>query len=105
VRRLSENAARALPPAAADDYVELYFLKFALDALVRVDRHDVARQVIIDHMKPMCDAGSPTLWETLRRGATKTASLCHSWSGGPLLYLAAYENRAGVGSQSKEQTA
>lgn len=94
VRRLKGNAVRALGKPPVDDYAELYFLKYALDALVRINGHDVAQQVIADHMTPMRDAGSPTLWECLRWAPQGRGSRCHSWSAGPLVYLAKFANDA-----------
>jgi hypothetical protein len=88
VRRLLSNAAHALRSVPADDFAELYFLKFALDALERIGRHDVAMQVIVDHVAPMRDAGAPTFWECLHRGIVGQGSLCHSWSTASLEYLA-----------------
>lgn len=88
VRRLRGNADHALRAVPADDFAELYFLKFALDALERIGRHEEAMRVIVDHMAPMHRAGAPTFWECLHRGIAGKGSLCHSWSTAPLEYLA-----------------
>lgn len=90
--RIPNNAARAISAESGNDYIELYFLKYLLDALVRIDRHDIARQVISDHMSIMRDAGSPTFWESLRLGSAGKGSFCHSWSAAPLIYLAQFAN-------------
>jgi hypothetical protein len=93
LQRLAGNVDRARIQPRADDYIELYFLKFALDALVRIGRHDAARKLIIDHMTPMRDAGAPTLWECLGWGLIGRGSRCHAWSAGPAVYLARFANR------------
>jgi len=100
--RLPTNAEKALSADAGNDYIELYFLKYLLDAVVRIDRHDVARQVIDDHMSIIRDAGSPTFWESLRLGSAGKGSFCHSWSASPLIYLACFANDAsGEGTLSE----
>lgn len=88
IARLRRNAEHALRGVPADDFAELYFLKYALDGLRRIGRDDAAMQIIVDHMKPMRDAGAPTFWECLHRGIVGQGSLCHSWSTAPLEYLA-----------------
>jgi glycogen debranching enzyme len=93
LKRLAGNVERARIQPRADDYIELYFLKFTLDALARIGRHDAARQLIIDHMTPMRDAGAPTLWECLGWGLIGRGSRCHAWSAGPAVYLAKFANR------------
>ena len=87
VQRLLGNAAHAASGDRHGDFAELYFLKFALDALVRIERYDVAEKVIADHMQVMRDHGAWTFWECLHRGVRKDGSLCHSWSAAPLEYF------------------
>jgi hypothetical protein len=86
--RLSRNAEHAKQGKQNGDFLELYFLRYALDAMVRIGRHDVARQIIRDHYTPIMEADSPTIWECLHRGYFDRGSLCHSWSAAPLMYLA-----------------
>ncbi len=93
VGRMKGNAAHAKQGQQHDDFAELYFLKFVLDAMVRIDRHDVALQVIDDHMQVMKDANVWTFWECISRGVKERGSLCHSWSAAPLEYLAKYADQ------------
>lgn len=94
IDRMRGNAAHAARGIAADDFAELYFLKFVLDAMVRIDRHDIARQVIDDHMRVMRNAGAYAFWESIHRGIQDKGSLCHSWSAAPLVYLHQFANLA-----------
>ena len=87
IERLRGNAAHAAKGKPHDDFAELYFLKFALDALVRIERYDVAERVIADHMQVMRDHDAWTFWECLHRGVRKDGSLCHSWATAPLEYF------------------
>ncbi len=90
VERLEGNAALAAGGAAAHDFAELYYLKFALDALVRIERFDLAERLIESHMTPMHRRGAWTFWECLHRGVQERGSLCHSWSTAALEYLSRY---------------
>ena len=99
VERLRGNAAHAAQAKPHDDFAELYFLKFALDALVRIERYDVAERVIADHMQVMREHDAWTFWECLHRGTRGNGSLCHSWSTAPLEYLHPHRpGRAGSGA-------
>ncbi len=85
--RLATNAAKAARGVAHDDFAELYFLKYALDGLVRVGRFDVAERVIAEHYGLMRHADADCLWECLHRGVRNLGSLCHSWSAAATEYL------------------
>lgn len=85
--RVAENPARALEGIPGNDFLELYFMKYVLDACIRLDRHDVAEAVIRKHMSILYDLGATTFWECIHRGIHGTGSLCHAWSTGPLDYL------------------
>lgn len=85
--RLGRNAGHACRGVPHDDFAELYYLKFALDALTRLDLHAAAVELIRSHMQPMREAGAWTYWECLHRGIHGRGSLCHAWAAGPLDYL------------------
>ena len=44
LERLATNADKAAQGRPANDFAELYFLKYALDGLVRIRRFDVAER-------------------------------------------------------------
>ncbi len=90
LQRLQTNAEKAARGQPADDFAELYFLKYALLALVRIARFDVAERLIADHMRLMQDHHAWTLWECLHRGIRQKGSLCHAWSSAPLEYFTRY---------------
>jgi hypothetical protein len=88
VSRMQTNADKAMRAQQHDDHAELYYLMFALKALHRVGRADIAEQVVSDHYQPLRDGGAWTLWECLCRGIDGRGSLCHSWSAAGLLHIA-----------------
>ncbi|BAM03127.1 alpha-L-rhamnosidase-related protein [Phycisphaera mikurensis] len=88
VGRLETNAEHAARGVPHDDFVELYFLKHALQALHRVGRRGVAERVVRDHLCILREHGTPTLWECVHRGVKNRGSACHSWSAGYLHHLA-----------------
>ena len=88
VGRLEANAAHAARGVPHDDFCELYFLKYALQALHRVGRPEVAERVIRDHLSILREHNTPTLWECVHRGVKGRGSACHSWSAGYLHHLA-----------------
>ncbi|MEX0774195.1 MAG: family 78 glycoside hydrolase catalytic domain [Phycisphaeraceae bacterium] len=88
IDRLAGNVEKAARGIVADDFAELYFLKFALDAMVRIGRFDVAENIIRSHMGFMMDRHAWTLWECIHRGAMDKGSLCHAWAAAPVEYLA-----------------
>ena len=90
VGRLPDNARRAIDGGRQTDFAELYFLKYVLDAMVRIERFDLAEQTIDAHFSPMRDRGAWGFWECLHRGADGLGSFCHSWSSTPLEYLSRY---------------
>ena len=87
IDRLEGNAAKAVRGVPADDFAELYFLKYALDGLARAKRFDIAEQVILDHYGVMRRANVDCLWECLHRGIKGLGSLCHAWSAAATEYL------------------
>ena len=66
--------------------LELYFLHYALEALVRVGDFALAERVIANHYGLMRDRGAWTLWESLNGGKRPTGSHCHGWSCSPTAY-------------------
>lgn len=86
-RRLAENPARALAGENHDDHVELYFLRYALQALYRAGRVAEAERVMREHFAPMHEADAWCAWEALHRGAKGVGSLCHGWSAAPTQML------------------
>ncbi len=90
LRRLQTNAEKAAQGRPADDFAELYFLKYALDSLVRIRRFDAAERIIVDHMQIMKNHHAWTFWECLHRGIRQKGSLCHAWSTAPLEYFTRY---------------
>lgn len=72
---------------ADGDRLELYFLHYALEALVRVGDFALAERVIANHFGLMRERGAWTLWETLNGGKRATGSHCHGWSCSPTAYL------------------
>lgn len=90
IRRMSTNAERAVANDKERDFAELYFLKFVLDGMVRIERFELAEQVIRSHMRPMRERGAWTFWECLHRGIRVQDSLCHSWASAPLEYFTRY---------------
>lgn len=90
IDRLLENADRAIQPDAPRGFIELFYLKFALDAMVRANRHDIAEQIIRQHYGVMREHGAWTFWEALHRGVQGRDSLCHAWSAAAMEYFSRY---------------
>ncbi len=88
--RLETNAEKAAQGQPANDFAELYYLQYALTALVRIQRFDVAERIITRHMQIMKDRHAWTFWECLHRGVQSKGSLCHAWSTAPLAYFSRY---------------
>ena len=94
-RGLRLNAQRSLKQDGSG-YLELYFLSFALEALYRHQRVELAEQLMRDHWRAMRQAGAWTFWECLRNGSHQQGSLCHAWSCTPLRWF--HEQVLGVRS-------
>lgn len=82
---LRGNFAAGISGTSPQGHAELYFLSFALDALYRFDLARDAEDLVRSHYGPMRDAGAWTLWECFSRGLKSVGSLCHAWSGGPMI--------------------
>jgi hypothetical protein len=72
---------------ADGDRLELYFLHYALGALVRVGDFTLAEQIIANHFGHMRGQEAWTLWETLNGGRRATGSHCHGWACSPTAYF------------------
>ncbi len=72
---------------AGGDRLELYFLHYALEALVRIGDFALAEQIIASHFGLMRERGAWTLWETLNGGKRPTGSHCHGWACSPTAYF------------------
>lgn len=79
---LASNAQRTIE-GGTGSHLELYFLSYALEGLYRCGRPAVAEQVMRQHWGAMETRGAWTMWESLRRGAEGSGSLCHAWSTTP----------------------
>jgi hypothetical protein len=79
---LADNAQRAI--GTHPEYLELYYLHYALQALYRQNLSGLAEQVMRSHYQILQQAGAWTLWEALRGGYQKQGSLCHAWSAAPM---------------------
>ncbi len=93
---LARNAERALATSEGE-YLELYFLHYACEALYRYGRADLAEPLLRSHYQPQMARGAWTLWEALRWGAQSKGSLCHAWSATP--NWVAHERILGVRSE------
>jgi len=82
---LRDNFAAGSAGDRPQGHAELYFLSFALQALYRFDLARDAEDLVRTHYGPIRDAGAWTLWECFASGLKSVGSLCHAWSGGPLI--------------------
>lgn len=84
---LRANVEAGIAGDRPQGHAELYFLSFALQALYRFDLARDAEELVRAHYGPMRDAGAWTLWECFSRGLKSIGSLCHAWSGGPMIHF------------------
>ena len=85
--QLAGNAERAIAGPRFGGFLELYFLKFALDGLTRVGAYEEAEDLLRSHLAPMLDGGAWAFWETLHGGLRGDGSLCHAWSASVVEHL------------------
>ncbi len=78
--QLAANAERAIAGPRFGGFLELFFLKFALDGLTRVGAYEEAEDLLRSHLDPMLDGSAWAFWETLHGGLRNDGSLCHAWS-------------------------
>jgi hypothetical protein len=83
------NAARALAGNEFGGHMDLYFCHFVLSLLGREGLADPAESLIRSMWAPHFEHDARGCWEALCRGPQwQIGSVCHSWSVGPLPYLA-----------------
>ncbi len=78
----ARNALRATA-TEENEYLELYFLHYAVQGLYEHQQALAAERLLRAHCLPQQRAGAWTLWEGLRWGSRGQASLCHAWSATP----------------------
>lgn len=86
-REMSANAVRCRTLGPHAGMVELYFLRFAVEALTDAGRPDVALRVIREHFGLLQSLGLVTLPEAIHRAVANRDSLCHCWGGWPLEWV------------------
>lgn len=87
IHRLQANTAHAARGEPADDFAELYFLHYAFEALLKLDRRDMIETLIEECLELMERHGAWAYWECLHRGVNGRGSWCHAWSTAPLSYF------------------
>lgn len=70
--------------------MELYLFHFALPALAKHGRPDLAELLIDEHYGYLRRLGDDTLPECFCRVEQSVGSRCHSWSGAAAIYAAKY---------------
>ena len=87
---LQSNLGRGLEKGQFSGHLELYYLFFALPALARHGRPDLAERLITEHYGYLMEIGDDTLPESFARVDRCVGSRCHSWSGAATVYAARY---------------
>lgn len=87
---LADNLTRGLRMGRFSGHLELFYLFFALPALARHGRPDLAEQVIRKHYGHLMKAGDDTLPECFCSIHKAGGSRCHTWSGAAAVYAARY---------------
>ncbi len=87
---LKHNLTRGIQLGQFSGHLELFYLFFALPAMARNGRPDLAEQLIRDHYGYLKTQGDDTLPECFCRLKQAGGSRCHSWSGAAAIYAARY---------------
>ncbi len=88
--KLRENFANGTRQGQHGGHLELYFLHYALPALAKHGRPDLAELLIEQHYGFLRSIGDDTLPECFSRVDRGLGSRCHSWSGAAAIYAARY---------------
>ena len=88
--KLRQNLSKGLSAGQYSGHLELYFFHYALPALARHERPDLAEHLINDHYGYLRRLGDDTLPECFCRVEKSVGSRCHSWSGAAAIYAARY---------------
>ena len=87
---LEKNLDQALSKGMQSGHLELFYLSFALPALARQGRPDLAERLVDTHYGYLMKWGDDTMPETFARVEAAHGSRCHSWSGAAAVYAARY---------------
>ena len=87
---LKNNLTRGIRLGDFSGHLELFYLFFALPAMARNHRPDIAEQLIKDHYGYLMKHGDDTFPECFSRLKQAGGSRCHSWSGAAAIYAARY---------------
>ena len=86
-RQLAGNPAACRDGATHSGMAELYFLRFAMEALSRVGRVDLALEALRGHFAILRELKLVTLPESIHRAVLNRDSLCHCWGGWPVEFV------------------
>lgn len=86
-RQMSENPPLCRTRGPHGGMIELYFLRFAIEALTQQGRMAAALRLLRDHFAIFRELGLVTLPEAIHRALLNRDSLCHCWGGWPLEWL------------------
>jgi hypothetical protein len=86
---LRGNFNQGIEQGQNSGHVELYFQIYLLQALEKLEKFELAEDLILEHFAFLKSLGYPTLNECFCRANEGRGSCCHSWSG----YAAVYATR------------
>lgn len=86
-RQMSDNPQLCRTRGPQGGMIELYFLRFAIEALTRQGRMSAALRLLREHFVLFRERGLVTLPEAIHRALRDRDSVCHCWGGWPLEWI------------------